>query len=178
MCYLADRVLDKYDVVAASLVLVEHADSLAAPDHDNPTPFQWPRKPLEKTLWNSILVDPSSFATRAAFVWYEPPLQFFEGVAQRLRFHSLRVLDYETICRGLDILLGRVELPNLLPVLDCLKDLKLDMTDPEETSYVDEWLHGSFIGSRCEAGVWFHREDAAIFVDIYRSFLDVELDDM
>lgn len=177
MCYLADRVLDKTDVVMASSVLEDYADGLAVSDPANPTPFRWPRRPLEKTLLNAITVGHLSlFATRAASVCYEPSPQLFEDIVDELKSYPPLASDLDRVDRGLDILLSRVKLANLLPALRCLTLLKYENDDPECANYVDKWLHDDFVESRCRSGVWFHREDAAAFVDVCTSLPDVEID--
>lgn len=177
MCYLADRALDKKAVMGAISVLEDYANGLAVPNPANPTPFRWPRRPLEKTLLNAITVGYLSlFATRAASVCYEPPPQLFEDIVDELLNHP--PLDFDDrvyIDTGLDILLSRVKLANLLPVLRCLTRLKYEGDCPEDANYVGQWLHNVFMESHCKSGVWLHREDAAAFVVICTSFPNVNL---
>lgn len=179
MCYFADRLLDKNDVEAADLVLTDYAKDLSFPANDEQKHCGWPRKPLEKTLLNSTTVNPSAFAMRAAFVCYEPPLRLFDAIAQRLRGNvHHRPMDYEIFCTGLNILLGRVKLSNLLPVLRCLENLERDAANTEEVEFVANWLHENFVDALTESQVWFHVEDAAYFVDTCTSFPGADLDDM
>lgn len=179
MCYLADRVLDKTDVVAATSVLDDYADGLVVSDPANSTPFRWPRRPLEKTLLNAITAGHLSlFARRAASVCYEPSPQLFEDIVDELKSYPPLASDLDFVDRGLDVLLSRVKLANLLPALRCLTLLKYEMDDPVWKNYADKWVDDHFVESRCKSGVWFHREDAAAFLDVCTFSPEVDTDNV
>ncbi|KAK7735296.1 hypothetical protein SLS53_007527 [Cytospora paraplurivora] len=163
MCYLTDRVLDKVDVAKANYVLQAYYWRPAELDEGNPTPFQWPRKALEKHLLNAMTV-----ATRAAAISYEPPPRFFEYFADKPICFPPRVLEDEDseIIHGLDILLTQVDLPNLPPVLSHFPPLVHGDLDAHDPTYIGRWLHRVSWSSRYGPGVYFRMEYATLIVDI------------
>lgn len=171
MCYFADRVNDKNDLKAARSVLSDYAeDILMLSAHDDAIQSEWARKARERMLLVLIPVETSLFAACSNFLGHEPSLQFFESIARKIQSRSLPLLDYCNVCAGLDNLLTRVEFPNLLPVLCCLTELRPDVAEFEEPGFVEQWIHDGFVRSRCRSGLWYRKEDAAIFIDICKSF--------
>lgn len=175
MCYSADRVLVKADVHDAFSVLEGHYDRLKVLSHGTHSPFQWPRRPLEKSMINAITVNfLPFFVSHAASYPYEPSLNFFERILNE-RCHSPAPLsENNDVMVGLDSLLDSVQLVNLLPVLRYVDAFINRQRWPGAPDYIREWLKSSLANIHCKPRIWCRTEDAAIFVDILMAFLDVD----
>lgn len=173
MCYLTDRVLDKADVAKANAVLQSYSWRPAEPSQCDLNKLQWPRRALEKHLLNAMTV-----ATRAAAISYEPPPNFTDYFADEVIHFPPRILEGEDtgLIRGLNILLAKVDFPDLPAVLSYLPPLVHEEHDRHDPAYVGRWLRRVFVHSRCGPAVYLRMEYATPIVDMCASFLSDRID--